>query len=130
MSESNHDQPLIMIALSQQGATVFKNVVGEGWVGESFRQRDGSVLVRNPRRLRAGLHPGSSDIIGWTPVEVTPDMVGKKLAVFTAIEVKTASGRASKEQLNFLKMVREAGGLSGIARSPTEAVLLIGKKLL
>lgn len=130
MSESTQEQPLIALALSKAGATVFRNNTAMAWVGESIRQKDGSILLRNPRPLHAGLTKGSSDLIGWRPLKITPDMVGQTFAQFLAVEVKTASGRATKEQLNFIDQVRKAGGIAGIARSPSEAVLLLEKKLL
>lgn len=130
MSESNQEQPLIALALSKAGATVFRNNTGMGWIGESVRLRDGSILIKNPRPLHAGLTKGSSDLIGWKPTLITEEMVGSILAVFTAIEVKAKSGRATKEQLHFIDMVRKGGGIGGIARTPEEAVLLLQKMLL
>lgn len=97
----------IMYALSQSGATVFRNNVGVA------RYPDGS-------RVRYGLCPGSSDIIGWTPVTITPDMVGRTVAVFTAVEVKTNRGRVTVKQDNFISRVREAGGIARIVRSENE----------
>ena len=85
----------------------------------------GDVLIQNARPLQAGLHQGSSDLIGWSVRLVTPDMVGSKVALFTAIEVKTDGGRISAEQLTFIQNVRDAGGIAGIARSPQEAENLI-----
>ncbi len=73
--------------------------------------------------------PGGSDLIGWTPVKITPDMVGKKIAVFTAIEVKTPTGRATDDQINFLHRLAQDGGIGGIARSPEEAVGIIQTKI-
>lgn len=130
MSESNQEQPLIALALSKAGATVFRNNTGMGWTGESFVNRQGDRVIKNARPLHAGLTKGSSDLIGWKSVLVTPDMVGKTIAVFLAVEVKTGSGRATKEQLNFIDQVRKAGGIAGIARTPEEAVLLLQKMLL
>lgn len=52
-------------------------------------------------------------------------MVGTQVAIFTAVEVKTDSGRASSAQLNFISRVRECGGIAGIARNPDEARNLI-----
>lgn len=69
-------------------------------------------------------NPGGSDLIGWTPVVVTPDMVGKTLAVFTAVENKTANGRVTEHQLNFIAQVLRGGGFAGIARSPGDAVAI------
>jgi hypothetical protein len=65
--------------------------------------------------------PGGSDLIGYRSVTITPDMVGQKLAVFTAIEIKTATGRAAPAQQNFIDHIRQAGGIAAIVRSVAEA---------
>lgn len=102
-----------MVALSQAGARVFRNVRGMFY-----------TLQGQP--IRAGLQPnGASDIIGWYSITVTPDMVGCKVAVFTAIEVKTQRGRVRPEQQNYIDAVRCAGGIAGVARSAEDAVLLL-----
>ena len=41
---------------------------------------------------------------------------------FYAIEVKTATGKATREQKRFLERVREAGGVGLIARSSSEVI--------
>jgi hypothetical protein len=64
-----------------------------------------------------GLCPGSSDLIGWTSIEITPEMIGKKIAVFTAFEIKTEKGKVSPEQKIFLENVKNAGGLGKIIRN-------------
>jgi dihydroxyacid dehydratase/phosphogluconate dehydratase len=43
-------------------------------------------------------------------------MLGKKLAVFSAIEVKTETGKVSPEQKVFLENVKNAGGIAKICR--------------
>jgi hypothetical protein len=73
-------------------------------------------------------NPGGSDLIGWTPVCITPDMVGKTVAVFTAVEVKTPTGKPTEHQLNFITQVLRAGGFAGIARSPGDAVAITRHK--
>jgi hypothetical protein len=78
------------------------------------------VIVRNARPLEAGLCKGSSDAIGWKPITVTHAMVGRKIAVFVALEAKSANGKPSSEQINFLNRAREAGALAGIIHSPSE----------
>jgi len=128
MSESNESK-LIQLALSKKGAVTFRNNTGMGWTGESARLPNGSMILKNPRPLHAGLTKGSSDFIGWKSITITPDMVGKTLAVFLAVEIKAARGRATQEQLNFIDQVRKAGGIAGIARNPDEAVLLLEKSL-
>jgi hypothetical protein len=109
--------------LSEHGRTVtWRNNVGTGWVGDVNRLTDGSILLKNPRPLHAGLCTGSSDLIGMTEVTITPDMVGKKIAVFTALEVKTKTGRATPDQMNFIHQVLKSGGIAGVVRSPEDAI--------
>jgi hypothetical protein len=78
--------------------------------------------VQELRQLAAGLLvPGGSDLVGFKPVVITQAMVGRKIAVFSVIEVKTATGRVSPEQQHFVDVVRNNGGFAGIARSPEDA---------
>ena len=58
------------------------------------------------RSYRYGLAVGSSDLIGWTAT-------GR----FLAVEVKSAKGKATPEQLAFIEAVRAAGGVAGVVRS-------------
>ena len=71
--------------------------------------------------IRMGLCPGSPDLIGWKSVTVTPDMVGRKLAVFAGIEVKNEKGRLRPDQVNFIEVLKDAGALVGVARSAQDA---------
>lgn len=112
----------IMAGVSLPGTRIFRQNVGTGWTGDVQRLTDGSILIRNPRPLQAGLCKGSSDLIGWRSLDVTPEMIGRRLAVFLAIEVKAPRGRATDEQTNFLARVKNAGGLAGIARSVDDAL--------
>lgn len=98
----------VMIALCRMGARVFRNNVGLA------RYDDGSTVAY-------GLAPGSADLIGWHSVTVTPEMVGRQVALFLAVEVKSTTGRVSAAQRQFLHVVRRAGGLAFVARSPDEA---------
>lgn len=115
----------IMKRVSKKGARVFRNNVGMGWAGKHKRVDASTVIVKNARPLHSGLTKGSSDLIGWTPVKVTEDHVGTTLAVFTAIEVKDSKRKATKDQRRFIEVVRNAGGLSGVARSPEQAEEII-----
>ena len=76
-------------------------------------------------RVKYGLAPGSSDLIGWKTITITPHHVGREIAIFTAIEVKKPGGRISPEQKNFVDYVDECGGLSGICFSVEEAIELL-----
>lgn len=102
------------------GARLFRNNVGTGWTGDVTRNRDGSITIRNPRPLHAGLAPGSADLIGWRPVEITPEMVGQTLAVFASVETKTARGRVHDGQRRWCEAVEVAGGMAGIARTDAD----------
>ena len=94
-----------------------------------FRNNCGMLQDRNGQHIRYGVcNPGGSDLIGWTKVTVTPDMVGQTLAVFTAVETKTATGRVTPEQERFLQAVAGAGGRSGVARSVADAAGIIANK--
>jgi hypothetical protein len=75
----------------------------------------------------------SSDRLGWTPVVITPEMVGHTLPIYTAIEMKKEgykpSGKAQIEhveaQQRFCDLVTNAGGIAGIVDSSQAAVRLI-----
>ena len=103
-------QKLIMIAISENGGIVFRNNCG---------------VLLNPAGIpiRFGIgNPGGSDLIGIKPTIITADMIGQTIGVFMAIEVKTATGRVTKEQQTFIDAVCRAGGRAGIARSVNEAL--------
>jgi len=102
-------------------ATMFRNNVGTAWIGDATKLKDGSILIRNPRILHAGLCAGSSDLIGWRSLTITPEMVGERIAVFAALEVKSKTGRATAGQKNFCDRVIQAGGLAGIVKSLDDA---------
>ena len=107
----------IMLALSASGATIFRNNVG-------------AVKASDGRFIRFGLCPGSSDLIGFMPVTITPEMVGKRVALFLAVEAKAPGGHTDLErkaaQDRFIDAVLAAGGLAGYARTAEQALGVIG----
>jgi hypothetical protein len=76
--------------------------------------------------VRFGLCKGSSDLIGLRVLEITPELVGQRLAQFVALEVKTAQGVLSQEQRAFLRLVKDLGGVAAVCRSVEEAEQLLG----
>jgi hypothetical protein len=52
-------------------------------------------------------------------------MVGQQVAVFTSVEVKTATGRLRPEQRVWLDAVQSAGGIAGVVRSVDDATALL-----
>lgn len=116
---------VIRLAVCKLGARLFRNNTALAWVGKVVRRDDRTITLENYRPLHAGLEVGGSDLVGWTPVTITADMVGKTVALFTAFEVKAVNGRTSKEQENFLRAIVASGGVAGVVRSDTQAVALV-----
>jgi hypothetical protein len=113
-------QKRILLHCGHGNTRLYRANVGQAWQGTVIKQPSGDILIRNPYPIRFGAK-GMSDLIGWHTVTITPEMVGRQLAVYSAIEVKTSRGRPSKDQLNFIENVRNSGGFAGIARSAEEA---------
>lgn len=104
-SEANI-QNEILIALSEAGCVV-------------WRQNTGAYKdPKTGRLIRYGLCVGSSDIIG-----ISPD--GR----FLAVEVKKLGGSVRKGQPEFIRAVRKAGGLAGIARSVDDALAILSGEI-
>jgi hypothetical protein len=124
MKESNIMR-LVQIRCSELGARLMRNNVGKAWAGEEQRLPGGDLILRNPRRIHFGLAKGSGDLIGWTPVKITEDMVGSTLAVFTSIEVKTKKGRPTDDQIAFAQVVILGGGSAFVIRDPSQLELAL-----
>lgn len=91
-----------------------------------FRNETGKLPdPRTGRWVQFGLAKGSSDLIGFKTIKVTPEMIGQDLAVFTSIEVKTNTGQLSKYQHNWLQVVKNAGGIVGVARNVRDALEIL-----
>lgn len=90
----------IMLKASEVGARLFRN-------------NNGMLKDERGNRVRYGLGPGTSDLIGWT-----------RGGRFLAVEVKNPGGRTLKARLElqerFIAVVNENGGLAFIAHSVEE----------
>ena len=102
--------------------------IGSGDV-RLFRNNTGALLDMQGRLVKFGLCKGSSDLIGFRSITITPDMVGQKIAVFSAIEVKD-KGKATVDQRNFINIINNAGGYAGVAKNVNDAkkILYMDKK--
>ena len=116
-----------MLALSDDGRLVFRNETARAWVGQVIHKSGDQVTLKGAQMLPFGLCVGSSDIIGITPLKITPEMVGTTVGVFSAWETKTKTGRPSPEQTKFIRAVHKFGGFAGIARTIKEALSIGGK---
>lgn len=81
--------------------------------GFVIRQNTGNFLTADGRRIVCGVK-GLSDLL----------FIGNGFVAF--IEVKTDSGRPTKEQIGFINAVRRLGHRAGICRSVSDALRLIG----
>lgn len=107
-----------------------------------LRNNSGALLDQDGRLVRFGWGNESKkinaefktgDLLGGLPLIITPEMVGKKVAVLSMFEVKTpqkinsvvkramnvASSREAA-QLNAINFVRELGGISWFASSAAD----------
>ena len=98
-----------------------------------WRNNTGVLEDRNGRPVRYGLANDSkalnqqlksSDLIGWKPTLITPDMVGGVFAQFVSIEMKADGWRfrmtddRAVAQRRWLKMIEADGGLAGFMIDP------------
>lgn len=127
MKKTEHEiQNEIRVAVgTTQAATLFRANVGEAWTGTLAANNLNRVIIEDARRFRSGLPIGFPDLFGFRTIEITPEMIGKKVAVFAFIEVKKHGGRTSKAQEKMLAFLRAAGAVGGVARSPDEAIKLL-----
>ncbi len=115
----------VQLACSRLGARLFRVNTGQAWAGKVVAHHGDTVTLSAAYPIRMGLATGGSDLIGWTLVTVTPEMVGTEVAIFTAVELKTGRVPVTREQQTFLAAVVRAGGLAGVARSVAEAEAVV-----
>lgn len=94
------------------GGRLWRNQSGMAWQGETISKTNNVLHIKNPRPLKSGLTNGASDLIGFYPITITEEHLGKKIAVFWANEIKTKNDKLSNEQLNFLYFISESGGIA------------------
>ena len=94
-SQLVHD---IRLELSGRGAVVWPNV-------------NAVLQSTEGRKMRTGLTPGASDLIGIA-----------ENGLFLAIEVKVGRDTLKPHQQRFLELVQKRGGRAGEARSVEDAI--------
>lgn len=135
MASEAHVQRTVWMALAGRKstrATLFRSNSGKAYLSGGGRvvfDVQGTAHVPCARPIALGLAlvsgdtvPGLADLTGWTDVVITPDMVGRRVPVFTVVETKaTGGGRKRDNQINFVQQVQKAGGIAGFAESDTQA---------
>jgi hypothetical protein len=118
-------QQRILLACGSGPVRLWRNNVGTGWAGQATKVtagnlravaqglQPGDVVIRQGRPLHAGLCVGSSDLIGYRRVDGVAQLV--------ALEVKSATGRPTAQQTQFLNHITSAGGCAGVVRSVDDA---------
>lgn len=88
---------------------LFRINAGLGWAGKTVKHTPRLLVLADPWPVHAAPE-GWPDLCGFETVEITPDMVGRKVAIFKGVEVK-ATGRLSEPQKRFRDLIERMGGL-------------------
>ena len=105
------------MAASKNGCTLFRANCGVAWTGnDKVKMKDGSLLIRDPRPFY-GMTEGFPDLVGWQTIEITQEMVGKKIARVIFPEVKTKTGKALDGQVRFKNKADKDNVVCGLVRS-------------
>lgn len=129
MSESELQQ-LIQIEAPKYGCILERNNSGAftNPEGRLVRFGLGNISAKHAEKMR------SADLVGITTIIITQEMVGQKIGVYTAGEVKPPDWKPNKKltpheqaQLNWLNWVKLRGGIAGFVNSVDSLRLLLGK---
>ena len=107
--------------------------------GHLWRNNSGALKDDRGNMVRYGLANDStrlnkvlksSDLIGFTSLTIQPSDVGRRVAVFTAVEAKKPGWKAPTNeretaQATFLKLVHAGGGIATFATAPTDYLTAI-----
>ena len=109
-------QDNIRLLMSNNDGVGWRNNVGVAFRADGVPVRYG--LANESRQMNSKLK--SSDIIGITPIVITPEHIGKKLGVFTSIEVKAPGWKfkgspRENAQLAWISLVISMGGMAGFS---------------
>ena len=126
----NREKHIINDLLLKAGPSkrLFRANSGLAWTGAIVGKTRNTVTLLNPRPFH-GMPKGTPDLIGWEskticeilkkiddhfPCQGYNDCIDcdltKKVAIFTAIEVKTGRVKTTEEQNTFIKTLNEMGG--------------------
>jgi hypothetical protein len=112
-----------LLNMDKRNERLFRINSGMGWIGSdsvrvskptAVKMYPGDLLLRKARAFH-GAPEGTPDICGFTSVTVTLDMVGRRVAIFTGIEVK-ATGDLRPRQKKVGELIRRMGGIFTVLR--------------
>lgn len=101
---------------------MYRNNRGAAFIEKTCTSKKTGKIIKHKSFVRFGIpepqknekdeHMKGGDRIGFIEVEITPDMVGKTVAVFANIEIKAHGDTRIEGQVNFHNFVLEHGGIS------------------
>lgn len=120
----------IMLLNSVGSCRMFRINTGMAWAGQKMQGGMGFVALDNARPIVLGLATsdnksveGVSDILMMESVVITPEMVGKRVAIVGFIESKKGTKYgATPGQKRWIDFIRKMGGIAGVAKTPEEAL--------
>lgn len=86
--------------------------------------KDGRFVAYGLGSMGGKVFRGSHDWIGLRTVTITPEMVGRRVAIFASIDSKDQA-KPSPEQIIFANTVQALGGLTGFAHNVDEAQAIL-----
>ena len=91
-----------------------------------FRNRRGMARLEGGGMFPYGLGPnGFPDNVGYTPIRITDEMVGRTVAVFTAFEAKTETGKVASHQQEVIDELKARGCIAGVATNAEDVRAII-----
>lgn len=95
-----------------------------------WRNTVGMTQNKHGQWITYGLAKNSSDLVGYVQKTITAEMVGTKVAVFLAVELKkpgrdTTQKDRRRRQKAWLADIVAAGGIAEIVRSEAELQLML-----
>lgn len=116
MKDESEVQQLIQIEAAKFGVILLRNNSG------AMKDDTGRVVRYGLGNISPKQETKSSDLIGITTIVITPQMVGKTVGIFTAVEVKKEgwtkiTNERERHQSNFLTWVAKRGGIAFFANS-------------
>lgn len=120
----------IMLLNSVGGCRMFRINTGIAWAGKKIQGGVGFVALDDARPIVLGLATsdnqsvqGVSDLFMMESIIITPEMVGKRVAIAGFIESKKGTKYgATPEQKKWIEFIKKMGGIAGVAKTPEEAL--------
>lgn len=122
----------VLLRANKLGCRLFRNNTGVAYdnTGRPVFFGLGNEGKKGPEDIR------TPDDVGWHVMTITPEMVGKSVAVFTAIDSKRVGfkrkevysvGTREYGQNKFFELVRGVNGVAGFASCPADVDELVNE---